>query len=579
MISDAYFPTPYPEELLYSLLARYRRHLGLPKMMYVQDILFGNRHVIAAYDLPGHLSSLRENLPDRIQFNEDQVIEKMTLFNYLTAFQPVIIRDQIRGAMRGSSVGIHTRLGITTFQINRLTQLQFCPICLQEMQNHYGELYWRRDHQLAGAYVCPSHGCLLLKSEVEFAKYSRHEYIAATFKNCPSKAHSVIQLASENLLSTLTDLTQKSIKLLQDPPEAKNAQDWTSYYLKKLIETGFAKSLHTINQKLLHQKFHEDIDEFLSSLPNGGIIGNSCDSWLNKLVRKQRTTSHPLYHLLLQYFLEQFELKTPPFGFGPWPCLNPIANHNIEKPITKIITHKNHGKLVAVFQCSCGYTYTRNFDSITKNVSEPRLLSYGPMLAPKLTTLIADGKSLREIGRLLSIDPKTVASLAIEFKLNAPWHLKPSTLSCKPFSPRTNLKRKNYSTEKAESLTSTRKRKSRLDWEKIDDEYAIQIVNKAEEIVRASPPIRISITELERRIGKKDWINRYKNKIPKTMVAVFEYAENFDEFQTRRVQFAIDQQWEQFGEVRIWLVMRQAGIPSIKIERVKYLINNSINKH
>ncbi|WP_410498875.1 TnsD family Tn7-like transposition protein [Chitinibacter sp. S2-10] len=579
MISDAYFPTPYPEELLYSLLARYRRHLGLPKMMYVQDILFGNRHVIAAYDLPGHLSSLRHNLPDRIEFSEDHVIEKMTLFNYLTAFQSATIRDQIRGAMRGSSVGIHTRLGITTSQINRLTQLQFCPICLQEMQDQYGELYWRRDHQLAGAYLCPSHGCLLLKSEVEFARYSRHEYIAATFKNCPSNAHSVIQLVSENSLSKLTDLTQRSVKLLQDPPEAKNAQEWTSYYHNKLIETGFAKSFHTINQKLLHQKFHECTDETLSCLPNGSIVGNSCDSWLNKLVRKQRTTSHPLFHLLLQYFLEQFELKTPPFGFGPWPCLNPIANHNIEKPITKITTHKNHGKLVAVFQCSCGYTYTRNFDSITQDISEPRLLSYGPMLAPKLTSLIADGKSLREISRLLNIDPKTVASLALEFELKAPWHLKPSTLSRKPLSPTTKLKRKSYSTEKAESLSSTRKRKPRLDWARIDDECAMQIINKAEEIMRASPPIRISIAELERRIGKKDWIYRYKDKIPKTMAAVFKYAENFDEFQTRRIQWTIDQQWEQFGEVRIWRVMRQAGIPSVKIEKVASIVNTSKNKH
>lgn len=578
MISDAYFPTPYPEELLYSLLARYRRHLGMPKMMYMQDSLFANRHVIATYDLPGHLATLSANLPKKAYFIGHQIIEKLTLFNYLTAFQPENVRKQVREGMLSSSKDIHIRLGMSAFKISRLSQLQFCPICKQEMLDRYKELYWRRDHQLAGVYVCPLHGCPLFKSSVKFIWHSRHEYIAATLDNCADNAQPLVIIEDEETASKLSRLAQKCVTLLQKPPEAKNAIEWTTFYQKKIQEIGFSKSSKTINQKMLHSAFHMYADEILECIPEGARISASCDAWLDKLVRKQRTTSPPLYHLLLQEFLEQFEKKPPPFGFGPWACQNPLANHTTNTPITSIKTHQNHGKLVGVFRCSCGYIYTRNFDPATQIIGEPRLLHFGPTLAPALSQFISSKKSLREISLLLNIDPKTIVRLAQELKIPTPWNLKLPISKKALILPIIILKNKSKAREKSK-ISKPLMQKDRVNWEEIDNECAEKIKHQSNVVLKISPPIRISIAELERRIGKKDWICKYKEKLPKTMIEIANHVENIDEFQTRRIKWVINQHWELYGEIQIWRVMRHAGMKPSALEKVTNLVKQSIEKH
>ncbi|MFP7411255.1 TniQ family protein [Aeromonas veronii] len=49
------FPVPYPDELIYSLVARAGIHLGLTSPKQLLDEVFANRHVIATVDLPNHL--------------------------------------------------------------------------------------------------------------------------------------------------------------------------------------------------------------------------------------------------------------------------------------------------------------------------------------------------------------------------------------------------------------------------------------------------------------------------------------------------------------------------------------------
>ena len=58
------FPVPYPDELIYSLVARAGIHLGLTSPKQLLDEVFANRHVIATVDLPNHLASLVQLLPE-----------------------------------------------------------------------------------------------------------------------------------------------------------------------------------------------------------------------------------------------------------------------------------------------------------------------------------------------------------------------------------------------------------------------------------------------------------------------------------------------------------------------------------
>lgn len=47
--------------------------------------------------------------------------------------------------------------------------LWFCPLCVKEDREIYGETYWHRKHQIRNMRICPKHKCMLMESSV-FAK-------------------------------------------------------------------------------------------------------------------------------------------------------------------------------------------------------------------------------------------------------------------------------------------------------------------------------------------------------------------------------------------------------------------------
>ncbi|MBP8893861.1 MAG: TniQ family protein, partial [Saprospiraceae bacterium] len=56
MISN--FPIPYPNELIYSVIARYAVHNGIISPKYLTEELFNSRNLTPTYDLSTHLDRL-----------------------------------------------------------------------------------------------------------------------------------------------------------------------------------------------------------------------------------------------------------------------------------------------------------------------------------------------------------------------------------------------------------------------------------------------------------------------------------------------------------------------------------------
>ena len=52
------FPTPYPNELIYSTIARAGIHHAITSPKQLLEEVFANRQVIATIDLPSHLTCL-----------------------------------------------------------------------------------------------------------------------------------------------------------------------------------------------------------------------------------------------------------------------------------------------------------------------------------------------------------------------------------------------------------------------------------------------------------------------------------------------------------------------------------------
>ena len=79
-----YFPRLYPDELLYSAIARCRVHLGMESHKGLLAILFGDTRVAAVTDLPSHLQSLADNTG----LDAKVLVENYTLFPLYVPFIP-----------------------------------------------------------------------------------------------------------------------------------------------------------------------------------------------------------------------------------------------------------------------------------------------------------------------------------------------------------------------------------------------------------------------------------------------------------------------------------------------------------
>ncbi len=57
------FPNPFPDELLYSVCARYSDRMQYSDKQFLNQELFGDKNLTTIFDLPSHLSHLISVLP------------------------------------------------------------------------------------------------------------------------------------------------------------------------------------------------------------------------------------------------------------------------------------------------------------------------------------------------------------------------------------------------------------------------------------------------------------------------------------------------------------------------------------
>ncbi|WP_321945359.1 TniQ family protein [Paraburkholderia sp. J10-1] len=163
-----YFPTPYPDELLGSLLIRACHHLGLSPAALVRLIADG------AGDLFFLVPSFLETISRLTRMSAWQLLLKHTVFPYaaigLTSQRRAILaRDLLSASARGSSVRLRASFSLRAtlgFHIEALSCRRYCEQCCHEDRTRFGESYWHTQHALPGVFVCPQHGKILHLSSI-----------------------------------------------------------------------------------------------------------------------------------------------------------------------------------------------------------------------------------------------------------------------------------------------------------------------------------------------------------------------------------------------------------------------------
>lgn len=155
-----WFPTPYPGELFYGILCRYYMSSGIREHSLVKQQLFGSKAGIKMATLYPNaaIHAVLSQLPEGIYDGRDMILHHTPFAYYTRMYQPqereALLDDLLQG--RGKTP---THLW-KTFPRGDYA-LRYCPLCVQEDAQIYGEAYYHVEHQIPLSGVCVKHKCRL----------------------------------------------------------------------------------------------------------------------------------------------------------------------------------------------------------------------------------------------------------------------------------------------------------------------------------------------------------------------------------------------------------------------------------
>ena len=155
-----YFPTPYPDELWYSVIARYHTHSGALSWQATMAALFGDARDtdVGSFFPNNSIHQILEQLPPDF-LSAQEVALQHTLLPFLMRFQSQEKKAAILEAFLAGE-DMRPRYLRATRDI-KPRSMRYCPVCVREDTQTYGEPYWHREHQIGLMPLCPRHRCRL----------------------------------------------------------------------------------------------------------------------------------------------------------------------------------------------------------------------------------------------------------------------------------------------------------------------------------------------------------------------------------------------------------------------------------
>lgn len=579
------FVTPYPDELLYSVIARQHLYSRYLAFKHTLSELFGENkqvkriRVASLVDFPSRLDNLCERLPGK-SYNSHVFISCHTLFPLFKPFLEPSRVDKLVSMMKGD---IAYQSGYK-MGIKHPLFFRFCRSCIEDDVKCYGEPFWHRNHQIFGVEICHIHGNWLEESEIMFIGQTDQKIFPLRI---PSHSDVSIIPKSDVYREHYAYIAEGVSWLMSNTQSSLGKDKLIDFYLYYLNQLGYmdksgklrwsALALDIVefygSQFLDKLDFSIDVDKYHNSI-----------SWI--LSRGRKSFIHPVRHLLLMRFIgitpEKFfatKIENPdqlPFGIGPWFCINSTADHFNMKVITQceLIKGREVGLLRGIFSCACGFVYTR--ESIKGEVglqewtAKCQVISRGSVWEKNLKNLyLTEKRKVTDISSILNVSQKTVRKYVrdickkgiLSVHRNKVTFLQIQTkhretiltlIYSNPNIGRTKLKRLGSSAyiwlkihDKAwfeENLPLRRRvhHKRVVDWIKRDAEISRQVKDAEERMItQKGKPVRITLSLVRKKLSIHKNFVKHLDKLPKTMKVLNEILETNDAYQIRKLTWAI----------------------------------------
>ncbi|GLC89705.1 TnsD family Tn7-like transposition protein [Lysinibacillus piscis] len=597
-----FFTNPYPDELLYSAIARYHFYSGNLDCKDTLEELFGSRSVIPSVEIGSNFTILAEKLGH--QYSVESLLTNHTIYPYYASFLSKQRQQEILENVKGDGQGLYTRLGIVAGGICRKDGLYYCSTCAKADAECYGEPYIHREHQLQGIDYCSHH-------EIPLRKYpktndSRIEYIRFELKHMDLSP--LYEIDSHKELAI--HLAKQAYKLLNLPLHYLSREQINSKYRTLLREYNLITSSNRVRQQEMYQAIKSTLPNSFLQRYESAVNNNDEYNWLRILTRNLKRHVHPFRHLLFLYFLQysveklvDIDEDDGAFGRGPFSCLNKAAAHYKKFIISNVIVTRDFKtkNLIGTFTCSCGFIYSRKHTTDMFEIG--RIKAFGDVWLEKLHDLQQQNLSIRAIARELGVDFKTVKRYLIgnvEIKQVKSHRDNDDILGIykqdllkeikkHPNLSRTALRNKYkkqymylYRYDKVwldEALPERRYGQNtikKVNWAKRDQQYVQEINRLHQKLLQSEKPIRITISKIGKSLGTLANLEQHLNKLPKTNKLLNDIVESVKDFQLRRCYKIIDDLLENDQEIFLWQIQRKAAIKSHHFHAIQPMLESYI---
>jgi len=425
-----FFPTPYPDECLYSILCRYSVRIGSSNYEAVTKILFGKVQSLARFVyLPARLERIDDWVNVQSGITRKSIAVNHTLHPYFNMVYTSKMRDGIADKMKGrnprsdiSNSSVYTR--------SKVQYLKYCHICATEDISEYGETYWRRQHQLAEMIYCIKHQSRLIDSDVSLER-ARIGFYPASSAISENLSNDIVVDDFEFHKGKWLKIGKECEWLIKHGADIDWRKDIYRKYPLILRDKGLSSLKGICNQyERLHDEFYDYWSKDFIDALFIFVEGSPFKGWTNKIGRLGVHNFSPLQHILLMSYLvgsvQAFVESNPadtPFGHPPYECENPICPHYHKNGAQMIKSVQLHGAVTGHFKCKhCGMLYKSTKSPHYRGIRI--ILDYGDLWRDKLVACYQDPKmTLEKATKALRCSKVTLVSQKIKYDLTKPFFL------------------------------------------------------------------------------------------------------------------------------------------------------------
>lgn len=422
-----FFPTPYPDECLYSILCRYFVRSGSTSNKRTVFELFDEAQNLASFVyLPRRLELVEGWVGKGSLITRERLASENSCYGYFSvAFPETMLQRMEEKIDKGGSDRSLERQMIQKCRRSHWTEyLRYCPECTKEDIENFGETYWHRLPQLPGIEYCPVHGTAIQDSSVHLKETTmRFRPASRALRRLDKEEESGKQIHKEKYLMIARD----SEWLLSNGRRLNGCREVAKKYKELFMEKGLTTAQGIRYTERIKSEFISYHGEgFLNRLFPGR---KNPLYWLDFAFVSVSEHLRPLHHILLMEFLkgsaEEFSMAEPdnePYGNGPWPCINNLCRHYGKDGAQKVSVSYFNGQTIGQFYCTeCGMRYQRSrpWQTFDEYVGHAVKLDYGHLWYDRLRKCILEDKLCpSNVAKAMKSTKKTVELRAAEIGLD-----------------------------------------------------------------------------------------------------------------------------------------------------------------